>query len=96
MGVKVSPDYAQSCIMEILKDLDIKGYVDDCGLWSDGSFEQNMELIDEIIGRLVANRIKCNPLKFDWVVQETDFLGNWMTTDCIKPNEEKYRSSITH
>lgn len=49
--------------MEILKDLDVKGYIDDCGLWSNGSFEEHLELVDEVVGQLVTNGMKRNPLK---------------------------------
>ena len=50
MGVEVPPDNAQSCIMEILKELDVEGYIDDCSLWSDSSFEEQLELVDEVLG----------------------------------------------
>ena len=33
--------------------------------------------------------MKCNLLNCDLVVQETDFLGHWMTPDCIKPMKKK-------
>ena len=66
------PDYAQSCIMWIIKDPDIEGYIDNSGLSSDGSFEEHLELVDdEVLGWLAANRMKCNPL-CNWAVQETD------------------------
>ena len=35
------------------------------------------------------NGMKCNPLKCDWMVQETDFLGHLMTLTHIKPMKKK-------
>ena len=42
--------------MEIIKDLDVENYIYDCclwsdyGLWSDGSFKEHFELVDEVLG----------------------------------------------
>ena len=46
MGVRVLPEHAQSCIMSILKTLNLEGYIDDCGLWSNDSFNKHLELLD--------------------------------------------------
>ena len=69
MGVKVSPDIAQSIINQILDGLDTKGYIDDCGYWSAGTFEDHLDRVDQILTRLEENGMKCNPLKCDWLVQ---------------------------
>ena len=61
MGVKVSPDWAQSCIKEILQDLDVEGYIDDCDIWTNGSFEEHLELVDEVLRYLAANRMNVIP-----------------------------------
>jgi len=89
MGVKVSPDAAQGLITKVLAGLDCAAYMDDCGIWTDESFEDHMELVGKILQRLADNGLKCNPLKCDWAVQETDFLGYWMTPNSIKPMKKK-------
>jgi hypothetical protein len=89
MGVKVSPDAAQGLITKVLAGLDCVAYMDDCGIWTDGSFEEHFELVGKILERFADNGLKCNPLKCDWAVQETDFPGYWMTPDSVKPMKKK-------
>ena len=89
MGDKVSPDVAQEMITKILSGLDVECYIDDCGAWTNSTFEEHMVLVQEILKRLADNRMKCNPLKCDWAVKETDFLGYWMTPKAIKPMKNK-------
>ena len=89
MGCKASGDIAQSIITKIMESLDVEAYIDDCGLFSNGNFEEHLNLVDKVLGRLVENGMKCNPLKCDWAVQETDFLGHWMTPTSFKPMRSK-------
>ena len=49
MGIKISPDIAQSVINKILDGLDMEGYIDDCGYWSNGSFDGHLEQVDKIL-----------------------------------------------
>ena len=86
MGVKISPDVAQKCMMDILQGIpNCSCYIDDCGLWTNGSFDEHLEMVDLVLSRLHKYNMKCNPLKCEWFVKETDFLGFWMTPDGIKP-----------
>ena len=39
MGVKISPDVAQSLIKKILTDLDVEVCIDNIGIWTQGSFQ---------------------------------------------------------
>ena len=94
MGIKVLPDIALSIINQILDKLDTKGYIDDCGYWSAGTFEQHLDRVDTILTRLEEIGMKCNPLKCDWLVQETDFLCHWMTPTHIKPMKKKINAIL--
>ncbi|CAJ1960596.1 unnamed protein product [Cylindrotheca closterium] len=87
MGLKPAPDFAQYYIEQTLRDLKQKGveiYIDDVGLFSN-SYEEHMALIQEVLQRLQAAGFKINPLKCEWCVQETDFLGHWLTPEGVKP-----------
>jgi hypothetical protein len=89
MGIKVSPDFAQSMIKKILHGLDIDAYMDDLGIWTKGSFDDHFSIVDTVLERLVANGMKCNPLKCKWGVKEAHFLGHYMTPDGITPMRNK-------
>ena len=83
MGLKTAPDVAQYSIEKTLQDLKTEGvevYIDDVGLFSN-SYEEHMQLIKTVVDA----GFKINPLKCEWCVQETDFLGHWLTPEGVKP-----------
>ena len=84
-GVNISPYVAPSYMAEILHVVDCEYYMDDVGIWSDGSFEDHLQIVDKFLSRFSEFNMKCNPLKCDWGVKETDFLVFWMTPQVIKP-----------
>ena len=88
-GAKVSPDLAQAVIEKILQRIDTDAYLDDCCLFTDKDFEHHVDLIDKLLTALADAGMKCNPLKCAWVVQETSFLGHWMTPTAVKPMKKK-------
>ena len=49
MGVKISPDIAQAHMTEMLYGIDCSVYFDDVGLWTDGTFEEHLELLSRIL-----------------------------------------------
>ena len=81
-GAKVSSDLAQAVIEEIVQDINVNANMDNCMLFTNKSFEHHVDLIDKL---LTDTGMKCNPLKCAWEVQETSFLGYWMTPTAIKP-----------
>ena len=88
-GAKVSPNLAQAVIIKIVHDIDVDAYMDNCMLFTDKDFEHHIGLIDKLLSVLAAAGMKCNPLKCTWAVQETSFLGYWMTPTAVKPMKKK-------
>jgi len=69
-------------------------YLDDIGAFSN-IWEHHMDLLDEILDLLTANGCTVNPLKYEWAVQETDWLGYWLTLRGVEILEEEDRGYST-
>jgi hypothetical protein len=75
MGVKQSPNFAQEVMEDIFRYMqDVEVYIGDIGIWAQ-SWEHHQQVISEVLKRLETNGFTLNPLKCEWAVQETDWLG---------------------
>ena len=89
-GVTIAPEFAQEVMDAICRDLPTTFcYFDDTIVYNYGTFETHLHHIDVILSRLAAKNFSLNIEKCEFAIQETDFLGYWLTPKGLRPWKRK-------
>ena len=95
MGILKSSDNATEIMIEILSDIaDADYYINDIGCFST-SWDSHLQFLETLLSWLEKAGFAIIPLKCEWTVKETNFLGHWMTPTGIKPWHKKINAILS-
>jgi hypothetical protein len=80
MGLNQSPDWAQATMEQVFWDMlhELDFYINSMSIF-DLLWGTQVPKLDQLLGWLHSNGFSVNPLKCEWGVKETNFLGYWMS-----------------
>ena len=95
MGISSAPDIFQRIMDDLLGDLEFaRTYIDDILITSDGSFEDHMNKLDQVLTRLEQAGFRANVKKCFFAEDELEYLGYLLTKEGVKPQPKKVEAIL--
>ena len=95
MGIANSPDFFQSVMHPLFDDMSaVECFIDDIAIFTKGSFLEHLTILTKVLRRLEDAGFTVNPLKCEWAVTSTEYLGFFLTIDGLKPMPKKVEAII--
>ena len=95
MGISNAPDIFQSIMMRLLGDLDfVHVYMDDILITSNGSFEDHMSKIQQVLRRLDRAGFRANARKCSFAADRVEYLGYDISRSGIHPQPKKVEAIL--
>ena len=86
MGIIVATEIFQARTSELLGDLPyVIMFLDDILIIGNGSFDDRLEQVENVLKRLLKAEMQVNPLKSFWFQAEVEYLGYIINRIGIKP-----------
>jgi hypothetical protein len=94
MGLCNSPDIFQEKISTQMQDLEyIRAYIDDLLVITAESFEEHVDKLKVVLGKLREAGLKVNAKKSFFAREESEYLGYWIITrKGLKPTTHKVKA----
>ena len=90
MGISSAPDIFQAIMTEMLGDFDFcRVYIDDILIISNGTYEDHMEKLNQVLQRLEERGFRANVRKCFFARDSLEYLGYWLTRNGIQPQPKK-------
>jgi hypothetical protein len=95
MGLSVGPDIYQDKMSAIFSDMEnVICFIDDIALIINGSFENHLNQLYEILQSLKENNLQVNGDKSSFCAMEAEFLGFVLTRQGVKPQMKKVEAIV--
>jgi hypothetical protein len=95
MGMKTSPDIFQRIMYELLGYIpNMKVYLDDILITSNGTFEEHAVIMEQVLGRLQQANFRANLRKCYFGESKNYYLGYGITRDGIQPQPKKLEAIL--
>jgi hypothetical protein len=94
MGISNAPNIAQEIMDDLFHDVaQVDCYLNNVGVF-DTSWDAHLRSLELVLQQLQDNGFMVNPLKCEWAVKETDWLGYWLTPVGLKPWSKKIKAIL--